>query len=215
MRAAGGGLAPADPIRYIESMLALPLTEHDDRASEDKIVLLRGATWADYQRHLEMRGDRSAPRLAYLEGVLEIMGPSLTHETLKSLIGRLIEVWCLERGVEFKTCGSWTLEKKEENRGVEPDECYVFGDKSDPERPDLAGGLDKLNIYSKLNVREVWFWRRGRITVHVLRGETYSEVPQSEILADIDLVRLVSFLDRPTTSQAMREYRASLQRAPE
>lgn len=199
-------------------MLARSLTEHDDRPTEDRIVLLRDATWADYQRHLEMRGDHSAPRFAYLEGVLEIMSPSLTHETLKSLIGCLVEVWCLEKGVEFRTCGSWTLEKKEESRGVEPDECYVFGDVSDPVRPDLAievvwtsGGLNKLEIYRKLNVREVWFWRRGRLTVHALRGEVYDEIPQSEVLRGIDLVEMARFLDRPTTSQAIRDYRASLQ----
>jgi Uma2 family endonuclease len=198
-------------------MSAVPLADHDDRASEDRIVLLRGATWADYQRHLEMRGDSSAPRLAYLEGVLEIMSPSLSHEALKSLIGRLVEVWCLERGVEFKTCGSWTLEAKTESRGVEPDECYMFGNARDAERPDLAievvwtsGGLNKLDIYRRLSVREVWFWRRGRLTVHVLRGDSYVEAPGSEVLAGIDLGQLTSFLDRPTTSQAIREYRASL-----
>jgi Uma2 family endonuclease len=199
-------------------MQARSFTEHDDRPSEDKIVLLRDATWADYQRHLEMRGDHSAPRFAYLEGVLEIMSPSLTHESLKSLIGRLVEVWCLEKGVEFRTCGSWTLENEEESRGVEPDECYVFGGVSNPVRPDLAievvwtsGGLNKLEIYRMLGVREVWFWRRGRLTVHALRGKAYDEISESEVLPEIDVVELARFLDRPNTSQAMREYRASLQ----
>ena len=117
-------------------MLARLFTEHDDRPVEDKIVLLRDITWADYQRHhLETRGDHSAPRFAYLEGVLEIMSPSLTHENLKSMIGRLVEVWCLEKGVEFRA-------------------CYVFGEVSDPQQPDLAievvwtsGGLNTLEIY--------------------------------------------------------------------
>jgi Uma2 family endonuclease len=202
-------------------MVARAYLERDeDGPPEDRIVVLRGATWADYQRHLEMRGDRSAPRLAYLEGELEIMSPSLPHEEIKSLIGRLVEVWCLERGIEFKTCGSWTLEKKEADRGVEPDECYVFGvaAASPPSRPELAievvwtsGGLNKLEIYRKLAVREVWFWKRGRLTVHALRGETYEDTPRSEVLPGIDLDALAGFLDRPTTSQAIRDYRASLQ----
>ena len=199
-------------------MLARRFTEHDDQPVEDKIVLLKGATWADYQRHLEMRGDRASPRLAYLEGVLEIMTPSLPHESIKSVIGRLVEVWCLEKGIEFNPCGSWTLENKEQQRGVEPDECYVFGELKDATRPELAievvwtsGGLAKLDIYRKLAVREVWFWRRGRLTVHVLRDETYQEVPRSEVLPGIDLDALVSFLDRPTASRAIRDYRASLQ----
>ncbi len=185
---------------------------------EDHIVRLHGATWADYQRVLELRGDRSAPRVCFLEGELEIMSPSRSHESVKSLIGRLVEVWCLARGIDFSTYGSWTLEDKSVERGAEPDECYVFGQVESPARPDLAievvwtsGGLDKLRIYEKLGVREVWYWKRGRISVHVLRGETYETVPGSEVLGGIDLVELASFLDRPTTSQAIRDYQAALE----
>ncbi len=192
--------------------------DHEDRPTEDRIVVLGGATWADYQRLLEMRGDHSAPRIAYLEGVVEIMSPSRSHESIKSVIGRLVEVWCLERGIEFSSFGAWTLESKAHGRGVEPDECYVFGDPRGAVRPHLAievvwtsGGLDKLDIYRKLDVAEVWFWRRGVLTIHGLRGEAYQQVVASEVLPGIDLVALCGFLDRPTTSAAIREYRASLQ----
>lgn len=202
-------------------MLAEQLAAHDDTPVEDKIVVLSGATWADYQRLLELRGDSSGPRLAYLEGNLEIMAPSRFHESLKSMIGRLVEAWCLERGIEFSPYGSWTLENKEDARGIEPDECYVFGVVEAPLRPDLAieviwtsGGLDKLAIYSKLGVREVWFWRRGKIEIHVLPSgsETYERASTSTVLPGIDVDELASYLDRPTASQAIREYRAALQR---
>jgi Uma2 family endonuclease len=187
---------------------------------EDKIVVLHGMSWADYQRRQEARGESSVPRLAYLEGELEITTPSRSHESLKSRIGCLVEAWCLEKGVEFSTYGSWTLEKREAERGLEPDECYVFGTAQEPERPDLAievvwtsGGIRKLDIYLALGVSEVWFWRRGRISVHVLRGDHYEEVPQSACLSGIDLTQLVEYLDRPTTSQAIREYRGALSSA--
>jgi Uma2 family endonuclease len=129
----------------------------------------------------------------------------------------LVEAWCLERGVEFGAYGSWTLENKESERGVEPDECYVFGADQSAQRPDLAieviwtwRGIDKKEIYRKLGVREIWFWRQNRITVHALRGESYEEIARSEVLPGIDLVQLTSFLDRPTVSQAIRDYRAAL-----
>jgi Uma2 family endonuclease len=202
----------------IGGMQAKRLAQHDETPVEDHIVLLRSAAWSDYRRLLELRGDQSSPRLSFSKGVLELMSPSREHEALKSLIGRLVEVWCVERGVEFNVYGSWTLESEETERGVEPDECYVFGGRRDPERPDLAieviwtaGGLDKRDIYRALGVRELWFWRKGRITAHVLRGETYEEVSGSEVLAGLDLALLCAFLDRPTVSQAMREYRAALQ----
>lgn len=196
---------------------AADLSDRNDQPREDHFVKLYGASWSDYQRLLELRGDRSAPRITYLEGTLEIMSPSRNHESIKSILGRLVEVWCLEHGVEFSTYGSWTLENEAAQRGVEPDECYVVGRVAEPERPDLAievvwtsGGLDKLEVYRKLGVREVWHWRRGRLQIHVLRGERYEPVEASEALPGIDLVELVSFLDRPTTSEAIRDYRKAL-----
>jgi Uma2 family endonuclease len=199
-------------------MQAEQLSRQDDTAQDDHIVLLRGAAWSDYQRLLELRGERPVPRLAYLKGTLQLMTPSREHETLKSLIGRLVEVWCLEREVEFSAVGSWTLESKEHERGVEPDECYIFGPSSAASRPDLAieviwtsGGLDKREIYRALGVRELWFWRRGKLTPYGLRPDGYEEIGDSQVLPGIDPVELCGYLDRPTASQAIRDYRATLQ----
>lgn len=86
------------------------------------------------------------------------------------------------------------------------------------ERPDLAseviwtsGGLDKLAIYARLEVPEVWIWRDEKLHIHVLRGTAYEQVQFSEQLPGIDLDQLLSFVDRPTAMQAVRAYRAALQ----
>ena len=91
-----------------------PATEHDH------IVVLRGASWADFQRALEIRGQRSVPRISYLEGCLQFMSPSRYHETISSVLGRLVEAWCIDRGIELTPVGSWTLEDKDAERGAEP-----------------------------------------------------------------------------------------------
>ena len=103
--------------------------------------------------------------------------------------------------------------------GIEPDECYVFGTVASPERPDLAievvwtsGGVNKLEIYRRLGVREVWFWRRGKLTAHHLRGDSYAESGESQVMPGLNLAELVGFVDRPTASQAIREYRDFLVR---
>lgn len=200
-------------------MLAQRLEDRDDTPAEDRIVVLRGAAWADYERISALRGESSVPKLAYLEGDLQLMSPSQDHEQISYLIGRLMEVWCLERGIEFSGYGSWTVKKKSARGGVEPDECYVFGEiTGKPKRPDLAievvwtsGGLDKLEIYRRLGVREVWIWRKGHLAVHALGASGYRELSRSKLLPGIDLDELVSFLDRPTASQAIRAYRAALQ----
>ncbi len=198
-------------------MAAPVLADYDGSSLHDHIVCLHDVAWADYERLLAMRGEHSVPRYAYLEGELEIMSPSRTHESIKSMIGRLVEVWCLEQGIEFSTLGAWTLKDKAMRVGVEPDECYVFGDAPDAERPHLAievvwtsGGIDKLRVYQQLGVQELWFWARGRIQIHELRGTAYVLIEQSRVLCGINLRQLERFIESPTTSQAIREYRAAL-----
>ncbi len=80
-------------------------------------MALRDANWADYQRLLQMRGDNSVPPITYLQAAIEQMGPSRSHAAIKSMIGRLVEAWCMEQAVDITPCGSWTLERKKEERG--------------------------------------------------------------------------------------------------
>jgi len=186
----------------------------------DDIILLRNVTWEDYQRVLAMRGDRSVPRLTYLEGVLQFMSPSRPHESIKSMIGCLVEAWCLEHEVDITPYGSWTHESEKSDRAAEPDECYVLGDDAEPERCDLAieviwtsGGIDKLEVYRKLDVREVWIWKARRIDVFALRGDAYVPIERSELLPEIDLEQLLAFVDIKPMTQAVTKYRAALRAA--
>ena len=212
-----------------------PMELRDDAPTEDHLVQLSNATWEDYERVLEMRGDRSAPRVTYLEGLLEIMSPSNDHERIKSLIACLVEAYCLREDIPFMPYGSWTLKKRRARRGAEADECYVFGERK-ADRPDLAieviwtsGGLDKLEVYCGLGVPEVWIWRQGRLSVHALRAASrtrrsratratksparkprYVELTRSELLPDLDLDLLVQFLDRKTVNAAVRDFLRAL-----
>lgn len=195
---------------------AAALREHDDTSDADQIVILHDVSWEDYERVLDIRGDKSAPRIAYLEGELEIMSPSKDHEQIKSFIGRLLEAWCMDRGMELTPFGSWTLKRKAKKRGAEADECYIFG--TEPrDRPHLAievewtrGGLDKLQIYEKLGVDEVWIWRKGVIETYVLAGEEFEQVQRSRVLPDLDLELLTSMLGRDTLTQAVLDFRKAL-----
>ncbi len=195
---------------------AAALREHDDTSDADQIVILHDVSWEDYERVLDIRGDKSAPRIAYLEGELEVMSPSKDHEQIKSFLGFLLETWCVDRGIEVTPFGSWTLKRKAKKRAAEADECYIFG--TEPrDRPHLAievewtrGGLDKLQIYEKLGVDEVWIWRKGVIEVYVLAGEEFEQVQRSRVLPDLDLALLTSMLGRDTLTQAVRDFREAL-----
>lgn len=190
---------------------------HTRQIPVDDVIVLRDVRWADYQRLLEIRDERPTPRLTYLEGVLELMTPSQPHESIKSMIGRLVEAWCFERGVAITPYGSWTHESKEAERGIEPDECYIVGD--DPKRQcaDLAievewtrGAIDKLDVYRKLGVQEVWIWRKNQIDVFCLRGDEYAKVESSEVLAGLDLQQLQGFIDMKPMTRAVTVYREAL-----
>jgi Uma2 family endonuclease len=189
-----------------------PQPPHD----EDQRIFMSGVTWSEYETLLAVRGDRAGIRIAYLKGDLEIMSPSLSHEWIKKTEARLLEAYSEERGIEMNGFGSWTIKLARKERGVEPDECYIFGIER-KEAPDLAievlwthGGLDKLETYSGLGVREVWIWRDGRIHVHELRGDHYEVIERSRFVPELDLEFLPSFVDRPSQIQSLRDFRAAL-----
>jgi Uma2 family endonuclease len=148
------------------------------------------------------------------------MTTSRTHETIKRCIGTLIEVFCHERGIPWSGYGNWTLEDESAQAGVEPDDCYVFD--SDPKRrtrPDLAieviwtsGGLNKLEIYRRLGVREVWFWKAGEISVHVLTPAGYAAQRHSACLPGIEIAILGALALVEPMSTAAERFRATLRR---
>src|SRR4051812_41535377 len=75
----------------------------------DQRVILRGMTWKDFELMLTIRGDRAGVRMYYLDGEIELMSPSHSHEGIKTTIARLVEAYADDRGLEFNGYGSWTL----------------------------------------------------------------------------------------------------------
>jgi Uma2 family endonuclease len=193
----------------------IPAGEHVPTA--DQRVILHDVPWSHYEVQLALKGEAPRPRMAYLQGALELMSPSQDHERIRAYIGRLIETYALERGLDLSPYGAWTLKNAPKEAGVEPDECYIVGADQTSPVPHLAieviwtsGGLGKLEIYCRLGVSEVWVWEHGRIAVHVLRGGRYESGERSALFPDLDLALMCSFLDRPTALQAMRAFRDAL-----
>ena len=181
-------------------------------AGIDHHVLLRHATWADYERLLELRGESAVPRLTFLDGVLELMTPSGIHETDKTRIGRLLEAWADESGIQLEGVGSWTIRSEEAERGAEPDECYFVGPiPDDAQRPDIAievvrtsGGIDKLEVWRGLGVPEVWFWQDRRLRFFRLREGGYRELERSRALPDLDPALVLEAMAAPSQTEAVR-----------
>jgi len=77
----------------------------------DQLVTMR-LGWSDFERFLSIRGESLSPRITYLDGVLELMSPSKSHEGIKSRIVRLLELWAALEGIAVSPFGSTTLKKR-------------------------------------------------------------------------------------------------------
>ncbi len=183
----------------------------------DQRVILGDIDWWQFESFLAIRGDRAGVRVTYLEGQLEIMSPSRSHEMLKTMIARLLETYADERGLVFEGYGSLTMRSAAELRGIEPDECYAIG--AAKESPDLAveviwthGGLDKLDVYRGLGVREVWIWKKEELKAYELRGGAYVEISQSVVIPGLTPSFVREFLDCETQTEAVRKLRSALRK---
>ena len=182
-------------------------------------VRLHGVSWEFYERLLEARGDDAGLRVAYLEGELELMAPGQDHEVDKKRLARLFEAWAEEMGVEIDGVGSWTVKDRDVERGAEPDECYVLGVVDQATKaPDIAievvktsGGINKLEIWRLLGAREVWFWHRGALSFHHLRGHRYIRATRSALVPKLDPALLTRFmLSGGSQTEAVRSLRRAL-----
>jgi Uma2 family endonuclease len=186
-------------------------------AHADQRVVMPNVPWSHYQAVLAVRGENAGPRMSYLDGELELMTLSRDHERITSYIGCLIEAYALERNIDLSPYGSWTLMSEPDAGGAEPDECYIIGSDQSRDKPDLvievvwtSGGIDKLEIYRRLGVAEVWFWKEDQFAIHLLRDGRYQLSAKSAVFPELDLTLLLSFMDRPTAMQAVRAFRDAL-----
>lgn len=181
----------------------------------DRYIVYSGITWQQFK--LIQSGFAESPgiRLFYYNNTIEILMPGRTYEFFKSIIGMLIEIFCIEMAIEFEPTGSMTQEREGEV-AIEADESYCFG-KSKP-TPDLAievvfssGNLNKLQRYQVLQVPEVWFWQDGVFSLYHFRDNHYEAVIRSEIpeLVNLDIELLTRCILMAQTSRldAVTEFR--------
>jgi Uma2 family endonuclease len=191
-----------------------------DVPDHDQVVLLRNVSWEHYVALGEAR-EGSQPRMAYLDGELELVTTSERHEITKKVLARLLECYFEERGVSGNGAGNTTFRKKLKSAGLEPDECYFLARRVKG-FPDLAievvhgnRQIRQLEIYRRLRVREVWFWIEGKIWIYVLEGTRYEPRTESAVLPGIDLdelERIIASTEDDEQTEAVRAYRRRLRR---
>ena len=183
--------------------------------------IISNVSWAHYETLLSNLGDTSHYRVSYLDGVLEIVSPSRRHEVGKTQIGTFLEIYFLETDTDYFPTGSTTLRKEEQQAGTEPAETYCIG--TDKEFPDLvievvvtSGGINRLELYRRLGVREVWFWQKNQFLIYHLREAEpvqfapafgYEAISHSEVLSNLDMNLLAACVRNPNPLAAAKEFR--------
>jgi Uma2 family endonuclease len=205
----------------LEALIDIQALQNQD--AEDRYIT-DGVSWHDYEAVLAKRDDSPGCRVIYLDGVLEIVAPSRRHESGKTRIGTLLEIYFLETDTEYFPLGSATFRLQEQRGGAEPDESYCLS--AEKEFPDLAievvltsGGINRLEVYRRLGIREVWFWQNDRFSLYHLREASpaqfahtygYEALTRSELLPELDIEFLAECVRHTNPLTATREFRKRL-----
>ena len=160
-----------------------------EERSKDDLYIFNGFSWANYQKLLDEVGDEYHFKISYIRGVLEVMSPGRSHEKIKENIANLIVAYCDAKEIDYYNIGSTTLKKS--NVGKEPDVSYAIA--SDKEFPDLAievnyssGGINDLEIYRILGIKEVWIWNKDdNLSFYILQNQEYIKRENSYFLPDL------------------------------
>jgi Uma2 family endonuclease len=185
----------------------------------DQHFIQTGVSWQRFKNIQAGFTESTGVRLFYYEGELEIVGTSAFHEMLKSMIGMLIEIYLVEKGIEFVPMGSFTQER-EGVASIQADECYCIGEQK--QIPDLSvevaltsGGPSKLNRYQALEVAEVWFWQDNQLLMYRLQRSSgdqsdYQRVYCSSLFPDLDVEQFTQCVLMESRVEAAKRFRQSL-----
>jgi Uma2 family endonuclease len=183
-------------------------------------TLLENISWQTFETLLKEIGGRRGYRIAYDNGMLEIMSPLYEHENPKIRSDRFIFILSEELGIEIKSAGSMTLKRERAKKGIEPDNCYYI--QSEPAvrdreeldletapPPDLAieiditsSSINKFAIYSALGVPELWLYNGRVLKFYQLVETEYIERDFSIAFPFVSVAEMAGFFTR---TQAMGE----------
>jgi Uma2 family endonuclease len=178
-----------------------------------KSLLLREVSWAEFEAILAELGNHRSTRIAYADGFLEIMAPLPEHEYFKQSISTAIEDMAEVLQQDYECYGSTTWRLRAQQAGIEPDNCFYFQNEAlvrgklefdldrDPP-PDLAlevdltsKSLDRLPIYARLGVPEIWCYDSGVLMIYLLADGCYVTSDQSRVFPTLNIRALPQLIE--------------------
>lgn len=181
-------------------------------------VVFHDITWAQFESLLKNLGDHRSSRIAYDNGVLEIMAPLPEHEHFKEVIGDAVKDIADELDLDYESYGLTTWRKPSEMVGLEADNCFYIQNEAtirgridldlsqgDPP-PDLAleidvtsKSLNRFPIYARLGVPEIWCYDSSQLKIYRLQGSDYVETETSLALPQLLIQDLPNIIEKHRT----------------
>ena len=170
----------------------------DAKKNADSSLVFSNISWPQFDAIAMAFNEIAGVRLTYLDNVLEIMTLSPEHEETKSTIRVLLEAYLREMGIRFYVRGSATLGSREIGGQKEPDESYNLETKK--AIPDLvieviftSEAINKLELYRRIGIPELWFWEDGILQIYSLENE-YQKVESSRLIPHLDLALFKKYI---------------------
>lgn len=197
-------------------------------------VTLQPVSWQRFEAILDELGEKRSSRIAYANGILEIMAPLPKHERSKVILADLVKILLKFKKLAWEPLGSTTFKRQNMTAGIEPDDCFyiqnykaVIGkeriDLSIDPPPDLALETDvtsktATDAYTALGVPELWIYEAPQLKVKILVNGEYIDSSSSLIFSDINVVQIIpQYIQRALivgVSQALDEFEQFVNGSP-
>jgi Uma2 family endonuclease len=184
----------------------------------DQCVTIPDIGWKGYCTLLRLRGERSLPRMVYLDGTVWLMSPTFPHERLKTRLGNFVTELVVGLDIPCIAAASTTFRRRAKRGGVEGDQTYYLANekrvrgkdnlhlKSDPP-PDLAieavhshDADAAIEVYRRFKVPEVWVGDQDEVRFLVLQPNgRYAESSTSASFPFLTSAEVYDWVRRPQT----------------
>lgn len=190
---------------------------------KNQAVVLHNISWNSYKTISDALHDETPAHFTFDRGQLEIMVLSLKHENLKKILAMLFERLSEALDIEIFAAGSTTFQRKDLERGFEPDECYYIANAEsmrgkesvdlafDPP-PDLTvevdikhSSLDRMSIFAAVGIPEVWRYDGESLVIYLLENGVYEGSKQSAVLPNAAVAELERLI-RTGKNSTRREF---------
>jgi Uma2 family endonuclease len=182
---------------------------------QDGCIRFYGVSWEQFEAIEAAFKDISGVKFFYLDRILQIMTVSPEHEIIKKTLCMLLEAYMRASGIRFYAKGGPTLGDKELYSRKDLDDSYDI--ETEKTIPDIvievvitSGGINTLELYKRLGVREVWFGQNSQLSLYYLIGENYEQIARSRFLPDLNLELVLRCINMPDQYDAVTELLANI-----